>query len=125
MNWKIEPTNEKQVTEFVIYTKDGHSIKYASYYRFGQAFLESNAKPTLENNERDGIDTQTFGDDIEHNIYECYSSEIVMFSENMKPQLRKKLSTFLQKNTTSELEETGWEYLESEIWFYGPLKITN
>jgi hypothetical protein len=120
MNWKIEPTNEKQVTEFVTYTKDTHIIKYASYYKFGEAFVESETKPIIE---QDRIDTQTLGEGVEHNLYDCYASNIVEFSENMKPQLRKKLSTFLQKHGTSELEETGWEYLESEVWFYGPLQI--
>jgi len=123
MHWKIEPINTKHVTEFVTYTKEAHIIKYASYYIFGQAFLDSDTKPVIEYNEQDGIDTQTFGDDIEHNLYDCYSSNIVEFSDDMKPQLRKKISTFLKKNTISELEETGWEYLESEVWFYGALTV--
>jgi hypothetical protein len=125
MNWKFEPTNEKQVIEFVTYVKDTHIIKYASYYKFGEAFVNSDSKPMFEYNETDGIDTQTLGEGVEHNLYNCYSSKIVEFSEHMKPHIRKKLSTFLKKNTTSELEETGWEYLDSEVWFYGPLQITN
>lgn len=124
MNWKIEPTNTKQVTEFVTYSNDEHYFKYASYYQFGEAFVESDTKPVFEYNELDGIDTQLFGEDVEHTLFDCYASNIVEFSENMKPQLRKKISTFLLKHGASELEEKGWEYLESEVWFYGPIQVT-
>jgi hypothetical protein len=121
MNWKIEPTLKKSVVELVTYSNDGDTFVYASYYRWAEIFISNETKPVFEYTEDDdGVKFQ----EQDHNLYDCYSSCFVDFSEGMQEHVKEEIIDFVDEHGISKLEEEeGWEYDESEIWIYGTLQI--
>ena len=120
MNWIVEPSTAKNVVEFIRYENDnGLYIVYASYYRWGQVFVNSDTKPYYDYSE-EGTKFVSCDNNLDH----CYSSEIVEFSKNIDDVAKDLLIDFVEEHGISELEDTGgWELVDSEIRIYGPLQI--
>ena len=126
MRWIIEPMTTKNVAKFTTYMKGNHSFIHATYYRWGEAFVQSDSKPVLtEYNEESGINIQSIDYNIEYELHECYYSRIMELSrwipKHIKTSLRDKL--FVEYYEIDELVDDGWCYCKHDIVFRGTLQI--
>ncbi len=120
MEWKIEPSATKNVVEFIRYENEkGLYIVYATYYRWGEVFVNSDTKPYYEYN-----NFGTLFEECDNNLDHSYSSEIVEFSDGMSETTKNELIDFVEEHGISELEDTmGWQLIDTKIRIYGPLQI--
>ncbi len=121
MRWKIEPSTTKNVVEFITYENDaGDYIVHASHYRWCEIIVESKKKPYYDYSE-DG--TKFEGCDNE--LYDCYASSVVEFSEGMSDSAKQEIIDFIEDYGVDELEDVmGWVLTDSVIRIYGPLQIS-
>jgi hypothetical protein len=124
MNWKIEPTTSKNVAEFVTYTKGNNSLVHATYYRWATVYVTSETKPIFGYSEEEqGTKFEHYDNDLDHDLCDGYYSCIVDFSKEMRKKVKEDLRDFVDDHGIGELENDGWELLESVIWIYGTLQI--
>jgi hypothetical protein len=122
MLWNIEPMLTKNVVKFTTYTKGPHSLTHATYYRWGEAIVESDIKPVFEDyNEEVGINVTTFECQLHDCYYSCITNLSIGIPKHIKTHLRNKL--FVEDYEIRELEDDGWCYCNDEIIFRGTLKI--
>jgi hypothetical protein len=116
MKWIIEPTSINNVTEIVIYTKDGISVKVAVEYHWAQIIVCSDEKPEFASEENVFVE-------VEYNLFDVDRICILSFSEGTRKRIREDVSDIIDDYGLSVLEERGWIVEKREIWLYGLLQV--
>jgi hypothetical protein len=122
MLWQLEPTFTKNVVKFTTYIKGDYSFVHATYYRWGEAIVESDVKPEFGNyNEDDGLNATAY----DCQLYDCYYSHITDLSKGVPKHISAILTSklFVEEDEIRELEANGWRYCKHDIMFRGSLQV--
>lgn len=119
MYWTIEPTSVNNVTEIMIYTKDGIHVKIAVEYHSGKIIVYSIEKPYFTEEEN------VFSpDEVEYELI-CEDRICILgLSEGTRKGIREDVSDAIDDGGLVALEKAGWRVETREIWLYGFLKVT-
>ena len=119
--WKVEPTWKKSVIERNYYSKGDNVVMHEIGWRWGEflVFTEDDNPPDLES----GIDI--FDCTYETEFLETYDGcwEDYDF-DDCDEETQEYVEKFLEENGIYDLENEGWEIIETEMIIDCDLKIT-
>mgnify|MGYP000849079148 FL=1 len=133
--YRIAPKSKKQIVMKKIYYKSDdydQKIIHDETYRNGWVELEIDgveADSEHMNNylgdtydSKEGVDVWYF-ELTDHEIVDGVADQF-SFSDNVSEEEKEKLSTLIHENGVQIIEEIGWEFEDTEVWFFGELEIT-
>ena len=119
--WKVEPTWKKSVIERNYYSKGDNVVMHEIGWRWGEflVFTEDDNPPDIES----GIDI--FDCTYETEFLETYDGcwEDYDF-DDCDEETQEYVERFLEENGIYDLENEGWEIIETEMVIDCDLKIT-
>ncbi len=119
MYWTIEPTSVNNVTEILVYTKDGISVKIAVEYHSGKIIVYSIEKPYFTEEEN-----VFYPDEVEYELICEDRICILEFSEGTRKGIREDVSDTIDDGGLVALERLGWTVETRKIYMYGVLQVT-
>ncbi len=119
MYWTIEPTSVNNVTEILVYTKDGISVKIAVEYHSGKIIVYSDEKPYFTTEEN-----IFYPDEVEYELIGEDRICILEFSEGTRKGIREDVSDAIDDGGLIALEKLGWIVETRKIYMYGFLQVT-
>ena len=126
--WKVETTEKKSVEEHLLWYKDDMAIRIIEGFRWGSVYLESDDDADeliLEESD------SPYGPGVNVYDYECELDVLddgwygdIIFPDDMPQEEQDRLHQIWAEDSFEGLENEGWVSNDSELWFFGPLKIT-
>ena len=133
--YRIAPKSQKQIVMKKIYYKSDdydQKIIHDETYRNGWVELEIDGVETDSEHmnyylgdtydSKEGVDVWYF-ELTDHEIVDGVADQF-SFSDNVSEEEKEKLSTLIHENGVQIIEEIGWEFEDTEVWFFGDLEIT-
>ena len=133
--YRIATKNKKQIVMRKIYYKSDdydQKIIHDETYRNGWVELEIDgveADPEHLNDylgdtydSKEGVDVWYFPL-TDHEIVDGVADQF-SFSDNVSEEEKEKLSSLIYEDGFENIEEIGWQFEDTEVWFFGELEIT-
>lgn len=133
--YRIAPKIKKQIVMKKIYYKSDdydQKIIHDETFRNGWVELEIDGVETDSEHmnyylgdtydSKEGVDVWYF-ELTDHEIVDGVADQF-SFSDNVSKEEKEKLSTLIHENGVQIIEEIGWEFEDTEVWFFGELEIT-
>jgi hypothetical protein len=123
--WQLSNRIKKTVVDLQFWQKEGQTIIYETVYRSGLWECEKQTRPNINLNNEDGFEVV----EREENWELLIMSDGISTSWNLvnvpgSEEVMEEISSFLNDEGSSGLEERGWNLVASEHWIHGPLKLS-
>ena len=107
--------------EFWKHKETGWTAIHETVYRWGHAYIESDAEPDVDIDNEDGFEIFDNGWELETLDDGCESNW--EFPSEMTESDRRSMLEGWDNDQFCYMEENGWEMDYSEIYFYGQLEL--
>jgi hypothetical protein len=122
MSWKIETTQKKSITEVTIWKKDDLEIRQSIGWRWGYVSVEEDPEIDTDLTDADEVCVSDFS--IEDQNFDDGCWEDWEFPDKMSDEDRETFLKIYEEDFYGGLEEAGWMAWDTEIYFRGPLEVT-
>lgn len=116
---------DDNVVEYKTWSNEdtGYSLKVKNLCSGGQAVFEDKPEIPSDYSEVDGIDVLWIDgfDSFEYSSGE--KSDELLFDDEVPKNVREEIITAWNQSMESGLEDMGWEESDTEVFFYGKLKV--
>ena len=122
--FKISTLEKKNVTQIDIWKKDGVTLYHTTGWRWGNVTV-AEAPDLSEYDEEEGIDIYQLDvddHDLDDGVYEDW--EYVSDQSEQSTLLQEEVNAQVEENGYVDLDELGWDNIDTEVWFRGPLEVT-
>ena len=126
-SYRISPENKKQIVMKKIYYKsDEYDQKITSIETYRSGWVEVDGEE-MSYYLDDSYDPEK-GEDVwifpitDHEILDGVVGDFE-FSDNVSEEEKEKLSPLIVESGVQIIEEMGWEFEDTEVWFFGELQI--
>ena len=123
--YKISTTQKKSVEERQIWVKGDKTIVRIIGYRWGSVHLEVEDGEELgfDAENEDGVDVYATGHVFDlDSLDDCWYTD-VEYPDGMSEEEQERMDKLWDQDWYDGWEKEGWELLDTECWFYGPLEI--
>jgi hypothetical protein len=127
----LEPTLSKSVAEYDTWSKgDKHSVITVRYWRSAEIYVKCDYQPVIEVDdiENNGVnlmklfEKEYLNGDLNYELYDNYASDVHQYSDGMRTKMKDRIYDLWEEN--GDLEEDGWDIVETEVWVFCNMKIT-
>ena len=122
--FKISTLEKKNVTQIDIWKKDGVTLYHTTGWRWGTVTV-AEAPDLSKYDEEEGIDIYQLDVDdheLDDGVYEDW--EYVSDGGEQANLLEEEVNAQVEENGFVDLDELGWDNIDTEVWFRGPLEVT-
>ena len=120
--WRLSTSIKKCVSEYQVYEKDGERIVLEYTWRWGNVSIETedDTPPDIDLSDDADVDV-TCIDNSEINMLEDNCASTIRFPESMEDD--EELQEEFNEDMYEWLDSNGWECIDTEIYFEGPLTL--
>jgi hypothetical protein len=123
MPYKVSPLNKKSVTEVEKWTKDGETLKHSIGWRWGTVIVQE--KPDLSEYDPETETIDVYSDwDCELDSCDDGCWEEWEYPDSWTEEDIEKFQEAWEEEWHEAPTSMGWQEDDTELWFSGPLEIT-
>lgn len=121
--WKIENINKRSLIETREFAKDDKHFVIEIVWRFGSLTCESDVKPDVDLKN----DSKWFplSSDDNWEIEEYSWGDVTFSYDNMTDEEQAEIELMYEEDGAIALEDNGWIETDSDVYFVGPMMLTN
>jgi hypothetical protein len=121
--WVLTTEEKKNVVEIEFWTKDGHTIKRSTGFRWGTVYCESDERPDIDLANPDGLEVFATDYDFELDNLDDGCWVDVEYPEGMTQEEQDRMDELWDQEGYDAWEGEGWSQDDTETWFHGPLSL--
>lgn len=116
---------DDNVVEYKTWSNEGsgYSLKVKNLCSGGHAVFEDKPEIPSDYSEQDGIDVLWLDGFDSFEFSSGEKSDELLFDDEVPKNVRKEVMTAWGQSMESGLEDMGWEESDTEVIFYGKLKV--
>ena len=120
--WRLSTTIKKCISEYQVYEKGDEKIVLEYTWRWGNVTIETedDTPPDIDLSEDANVDV-TLIENSEINMLEDNCASSTRFPEYMEAD--EAFQEYFYEDMYEWLDSNGWECMDSEIYFEGPLAL--
>lgn len=126
--WKVTNEHKKSVFEHELWQKDDMVIRRITGFRWGSVLIETDGeKPVLDQTDgpsADAVDLYNSEYNHELDLLDDGWYGDTIWPDDMSEEEQERLEQIWDEDYYSGWEEEGWVLYDNELWFHGPLEIT-
>lgn len=132
--WTVKTTEKKSVEEHEFWQKDDMVIRRITGFRWGtwNVKTEDDTAPTFElvamptgNADEDSVEMHNIDYEGELESLDDGWYEDIIWPDDLDEEEQERLQELWDEESYDGWEGEGWSQYETEVWFWGPLEITN
>lgn len=121
--YAVSTEDKKSVEEIEIWSKDDYVIRHTTGWRWGKVYITVEDGDELEITAENPDGVNVYDYDCEIESLDDGWFEDFEYPEDMDEEEQTRLNELWEEDSYSGWEEDGCYHSETELWFYGPLKI--
>ena len=122
MSIRVEPKDKKSILQVDAYENDGRNFRRETTFVQGFAVLDVDSKE-IDAKNKDGLKVSKYA--IEDHDYQDGSACFWYFDESIDADEQEKIKDAWDQEWEEGLNNLGWFLMDQDVYFHGPLKITN
>lgn len=124
-SYEISTKHKKSIIDVQYYGKDGRTIRYETGWRWGSGVITIPDQDDLpwpaDPDDNDEINVYEYDFELDSLDDGCWDD--IEFPDDIDEQELNRLQELYEEDGIFALEEDGWEEIDSELYFQGPLEI--
>jgi len=122
MSIRIEPETKKSILQVDVYESDGRTFRRETTFVQGYAVIDAKLKE-IDAKNKDGLMISKYN--VEDHDYEDGSACFWYFDDSFDEAEQEKIKDAWDQEWEEGLNNLGWFLMDQDIFFHGPLKVTN
>jgi hypothetical protein len=121
MSIRVEPQEKKSIVQIDIYENQDRTFKRETTYILGYATIDADLND-IDPQNKIGLKISDY--EIEDHDYQDWSSCFWDFDESFSESEQEEIKQTWEDEWEQGLNDLGWALLDQDVFFYGPLNLT-